>query len=157
MKSCDDMEEQPARFFEDFPVGFAFESATAEMTLESIAAFAAEFDPQPFHMDPDAGEASIFGRLVASGWHTAGVTMRLMVGTGLFDATGLIGLGVDEIRWPRPTLPGDVLRVRGEVVEATPSRTGRRGTIRWEVTTSNAKGEPVMTMRTLTLFPSRPA
>jgi acyl dehydratase len=91
------------------------------MTAERIKAFAAEFDPQPFHLDEAAAETSVFRGLAASGWHTAAVTMRLLVTGGLPFANGLIGVG-GEIAWPRPTRPGDVLKVESEIVEIRPSR-----------------------------------
>lgn len=91
------------------------------MEESAIKAFAAAFDPQPFHLDEAAGRATIFGGLAASGWHTAAATMRLLVTGGLPFATGLIGLG-GEISWPRPTRPGDVLRVESEILAILPSR-----------------------------------
>jgi len=91
------------------------------MDEDRIKAFAAEFDPQPFHLEETAARASIFGGLAASGWHTAAVVMRLMVTSGLPIATGIIGLG-GEISWPKPTRPGDRLHVESEVLEVLPSR-----------------------------------
>jgi acyl dehydratase len=108
-------------FLEDLHVGQRFTSGEYEMTAEKIKAFAAEFDPQPFHLDEAAAEASVFGGLAASGWHTAAVTMRLLVTGGLPFANGLIGVG-GEIAWPRPTRPGDVLKVESEILEIRPSR-----------------------------------
>jgi acyl dehydratase len=107
---------------EDLAVGQRFTSGEYEMTEQRIKAFAAEFDPQPFHLDNAAAQASVFRGLAASGWHTAAVTMRLLVTSGLPFATGLIGLG-GEIAWPRPTRPGDVVHVESEIVEIRPSRT----------------------------------
>src|ERR1700691_3422471 len=108
-------------YLEDLRVGQRFTSGTYLMEESSIKAFAAQFDPQPFHLDESAGRASIFGGLAASGWHTGAATMRLLVTGGLPFAGGLIGLG-GEISWPRPTRPGDTLRVESEVIEISPSR-----------------------------------
>ena len=109
-----------AFYFDDLRVGQRFETATHTITEAEIKAFAAQFDPQPFHLDNELARASLFGGLAASGWHTASITMRLMVDLGI-PAGGLIGAS-GEIAWPRPTRPGDVLRVVSEVVELTPSR-----------------------------------
>jgi acyl dehydratase len=152
-----EMAEHPARYFEDYPLAFAFETAACTVTAQAIVAFAAAYDPQPFHLDPEAAKTSVFHRLVASGWHTAAVTMRLLVETGIFAATGLVGLGVDELRWPRPVDPGDTIRARAEVVNVKPSRSGSRGTVRWAVTSYNQRDEVVLSMTTLTLFPMRSA
>ena len=107
-------------YLDDLQVGQRFGSGVYQMTEERIKAFAAEFDPQSFHLDEAVAEASIFKGLVASGWHTAAVAMRLMVTGGLILATGMIGLE-GEIAWPRPTRPGDILRVESEIVEIRPS------------------------------------
>ena len=110
---------------------------------DRIKAFAAEFDPQPFHLDEAAAQASIFGGLAASGWHTAAIAMRLLVTGGLPFATGVIGLG-GEFSWPRPTRAGDVLRVESEVVEILPSRSKpNQGIVKVRSTTMNQDGEPV--------------
>jgi acyl dehydratase len=108
-------------YLEDLRVGQNFTSGTYVMEAARIKEFAAEFDPQPFHLDERAAQASIFKRLAASGWHTAAVAMRLLVTGGLPFANGLVGLG-GEIAWPRPTRPGDILHVESEIVEITPSR-----------------------------------
>jgi len=108
-----------------------------------IKSFAAEFDPQPFHLDDAAAQATIFGGLAASGWHTAAITMRLMVAAGLPFAAGIIGLG-GEIFWPRPTRAGDVLRVESEIVEILPSRSKpNQGIVKVRSTTLNQDGEAV--------------
>ena len=124
-------------FLEDFQEGQRFESGTREMTAEAIKAFAAEFDPQPFHLDEAAAKDSFFGGLAASGWHTMAVTMRLMVEGGAPIAGGVIGAG-GEISWPRPTRPGDVLRVVSTVEKVTPSRSKpERGMLRMRSETLN--------------------
>jgi acyl dehydratase len=106
---------------DDFHVGQRFASGTIVVEEAEIKSFAARFDPQPFHLDEVAAKDSLFGGLAASGWHTAALTMRLLVLHGIPVAGGLIGLG-GEITWPTPTRPGDVLRVESEVVAVTPSR-----------------------------------
>jgi acyl dehydratase len=108
-------------YLEDLRVGQRFTSGTYLMEESAIKTFAAAFDPQPFHLDEAAARATIFGGLSASGWHTAAATMRLLVTGGLPFATGLIGLG-GEISWPRPTRPGDTLRVESEILAILPSR-----------------------------------
>jgi acyl dehydratase len=109
------------RYLDDLQAGERFTSAEYLLDEGQIKAFALEFDPQPFHLDHEAAKGTLFGGLAASGWHTAAITMRLLVGGGLPLAGGIIGAG-GEISWPRPTRPGDVLRVESEVVSVTPSR-----------------------------------
>ena len=121
-----------------------------------MKAFAAEFDPQAFHVDESAAKASIFHGLAASGWHTAAVTMRLMATGGLPFATGLIGLGA-EISWPRPTRPGDTLRVESEIIEILPSRSKpNQGIVTVKSVTFNQNGEPVQVLTTKILIFKRP-
>jgi len=108
-------------YIEDLRLGQKFTSGPYVMEAARIKEFAAEFDPQPFHLDEHAAQASIFKGLAASGWHTAAVAMRLLVTGGLPFANGLVGLG-GEIAWPRPTRPGDILHVESEIVGITPSR-----------------------------------
>ena len=120
------MKEQPHRstgklYLDDLYVGQRFTSGNYVMNLERIKQFAAEFDPQPFHLDEGAAKQSVFKELVASGWHTAAVAMRLLVTSGLPLADGLIGFG-GEISWPKPTRPGDTVQVHCEIAEITPSR-----------------------------------
>ena len=108
-------------YLEDLHVGQRFVSDTYVMDIQRIKEFAAEFDPQPFHLDETAAQASVFKGLVASGWHTAAVAMRLLVTSGLPLADGLVGFG-GEISWPRPTRPGDILHIESEIAQITPSR-----------------------------------
>src|SRR5262249_10865713 len=125
-------------YYEDLAVGQTFGTGTLTVEAEAIKAFAAEFDPQPFHLDEGAARASPFGGLVASGWHTAALTMRLLVGGELQVVGGLIGLGAEELRWPRPVRPGDVLRVESEVLGLRPSKSQTdRGLVRVRNTTLN--------------------
>lgn len=129
-------------YLEDLHVGQTFVTGALTVTTEQIKAFAREFDPQPFHLDEEAAAHSLFGGLAASGWHTAALTMRLLVG-GLPLAGGLVGAG-GETTWPRPTRPGDTLTVHVEVLEITPSRSRPdRGMIRTRSETRNQHGEAV--------------
>jgi acyl dehydratase len=134
------------RYLEDFEVGQTFGSGRLPIDRERTLAFAAEFDPQPFHLDEAAARRSIFGGLTASGWHTAALTMRLLVESELEPAGGLIGAGFDECRWPRPVRPGDELRVECEVIEVRPSKSRpQQGLIKLRTTTLNQDGEVVLT------------
>src|SRR5436309_15698023 len=110
------------RFLEDFAVGQTFRSGRLRINKERIKAFGAEFDPQAFHTDEEAARDTIFGGLVARGWHTAAITMRLLVDSDLKPAGGIVGAGADEFRWPRPVRPGDELRTESEAREGRASR-----------------------------------
>jgi acyl dehydratase len=139
------MNQLSEHYLEDFAVGHTFGSGRLRIDGERALAFAAEFDPQPFHLDEAAARRSIFGGLTASGWHTAAVTMRLMVETQLKPAGGIIGAGLDEFRWPRPVRPGDELRVECEVIEIRPSKSRPElGLIKLRTTTLNQDDEPVL-------------
>jgi len=132
------------QYLEDFAAGQTFGSGRMRIDKERIMSFAAEFDPQPFHLDEVAARDSIFGALAASGWHTAAFTMRLLVDSELKPAGGLIGLGFDELRWPRAVRPGDELRVESEVLEVRTSKSRPdQGLIKIRMTTLNQNGEPV--------------
>jgi acyl dehydratase len=134
---------QDALYLDDMQVGQKFTSGSYRMTEDRIKSFAAEFDPQPFHLDEAAAQASIFRGLAASGWHTAAVAMRLLITGGLPFASGAVGLG-GEIEWPRPTRPGDILHVESEIVELIPSHSKpNQGIVRVRSTTLNQNGEPV--------------
>lgn len=144
-------------YLEDLAVGQRYAGGTAAVDAAGIKAFAAAFDPQPFHLDEDAARTSIFGGLVASGWHTMALTMRMLVDGELGSWWGLVGLGADDLRWPRPVFPGDVLSVEWEVLEVRPSSSKPdRGTARLGVTTRNQRGEIVLTLVTTILLPRRP-
>jgi acyl dehydratase len=143
-------------YLEDLSVGQRFTSPTLTVTEAAIKAFAAEFDPQPFHLDDAAAGKTLFGGLAASGWHTAAMTMRLLVGGGAPLAGGIVG-GGGEIAWPRPTRPGDVLHVVSEVVEVTPSKSKPdRGMVLMRSETRNQKGEPVQVSTMKLVVPRRP-
>jgi acyl dehydratase len=109
-------------WFDDLTLGIRFKSKEAQITADDIKRFAAEFDPQPFHLDESAAQLSVFKGLAASGWHTAAIAMRLAVEARPFGPHPLIGLGVDDLRWMAPVRPGDVLHLEGEVIGLTPSR-----------------------------------
>jgi acyl dehydratase len=139
--------EKGEQYLEDFVVGQIFASGRLRIDADQIKRFAGEFDPQPFHLDEAAARDSIFQGLAASGWHTAALTMRLLVGSELRPAGGLIGAGFDEFRWPRPVRPGDELRVESEVLEVRPSKSRpRQGLVKVRMTTLNQNGEPVQFM-----------
>jgi acyl dehydratase len=145
-------------YLEDFHVGDRFGSETIEVTKESIFEFARQFDPQPFHLDEKAAEESIFKELTASGWHTAAMSMRLYV-TGNFKAAGgSIGLAVDELRWPQPVRPGDILKVETEILDVRKSRSKPdRGIIRIRNVTTNQRGAVVQTFLAFVMVRRRPA
>ena len=137
---------QERLYLEDLNVGQRFTSGSYVMEAARIKQFAEEFDPQPFHLDETAAQNSIFKGLVASGWHTAAVAMRLFVGGGLPLANGLIGLGV-EVLWPKPTRPGDIVNVESEIIEIIPSRSKpHQGVVRVRGTMFNQNGEIVYQM-----------
>jgi acyl dehydratase len=132
------------RYLEDFAVGQSFGSGRSRVEADRIKAFAAEFDPQPFHLDEQAARDTFFGGLAASGWHTAALTMRLLVASELRPAGGIIGLGFEELRWPRPVRPGDELRLQSEVLEVRVSKSRpTQGLIKVRTTTLNQRDEAV--------------
>jgi acyl dehydratase len=145
------------RYLEDFAVGQTFRSGRLQIDRERIKTFAVEFDPQPFHLDEEAARATIFGGLAASGWHTAAVTMQLLVESDLKPAGGIVGAGFDELRWPRPVRPGDELRVESEVLEVRPSRSRpEQGLIKVRTTTLNQNDEAVQVTVGNLVVPRRP-
>jgi acyl dehydratase len=133
------------RYLEDFAVAQTFGgSGRMRVDAERIKSFGAEFDPQPFHLDEAAARGSIFRGLAASGWHTAAITMRLLVESELKPAGGIVGAGFYELRWPRPVRPGDELRVESEILEVRPSWSRPdQGLIKVRTTTLNQNGEAV--------------
>jgi acyl dehydratase len=144
-------------YLDDLQVGQRFVTGTYRMEAHRMKAFAAEFDPQPFHLDEVAGNNSIFGGLAASGWHTAAATMRLIVTGGMRLGSGSVGLG-GEISWPRPTRPGDVLHVETEILEIIPSRSKpNQGIVKMRSTTLNQNGEEVQVFVVKILVFKRPA
>jgi acyl dehydratase len=144
-----------ALYLEDLHVGQRFRSGTHRIDEEQIRAFAGQFDPQPFHLDAEAAKATLFEGLVASGWHTAAISMRLQVGGGLPIAGGIIGAS-GEIAWPTPVRPGDVLHVESEVVELRPSRSRPdRGVATVRSETRNQQGEVVQVLVARLVVPRR--
>ena len=133
-----------ARYLEDFAPGQTFASGQLKVDRERITSFAAEFDPQPFHLDEEAARGSVFKGLAASGWHTAAMTMRLLVESELKPVGGIVSVGFDEFRWPSPVRPDDTLHLEIEVLEVRPSRSRPdQGVIKVKTTTLNQRHEPV--------------
>jgi len=144
-------------YLEDLSVGQRFTTGTLTVTEAEIKAFAGRYDPQPFHLDDAAARETLFGGLAASGWHTAAMTMRLLVEGGAPLAWGIIG-GGGEIAWPRPTRPGDVLHVEGEVMEITPSKSKPdRGMVVMKSETRNQNGDTVQVTSMKLVVPRRDA
>ena len=144
------------RYLEDFAVGQAFGSGRLRIDESRAKTFAAEFDPQPFHLDQEAACKSIFGGLAVSGWHTAAVTMRLLVDSEFKPAGGIVGAGFDEFRWLQPVRPGDVLHVESEVLEVRPSKSRpKKGLLKVRTTTLNQRGEAVQVMVANLVVPRR--
>ncbi len=143
-------------YLEDVSVGQRFTTATKLVEVAEIKAFAGAYDPQPFHLDHEAAKATLFGGLAASGWHTAAMSMRLLVDDGPPFAAGIIG-GGGELSWPLPTRPGDILRVETEILEVTPSRSRpERGTVTLRNETRNQNGEIVQSFTVKIVVPRRP-
>jgi acyl dehydratase len=144
-------------YLEDLAVGQKFGSGRAVVEAGRIKSFAGEFDPQPFHLDAAAARATLFGDLAASGWHTAALTMRLIVDGDFKPAGGIIGAGVEELRWPRPVRAGDTLRVESEILEVRPSKSRPEiGLVKVRNTTLNQNDEPVLVQVANLLVPRRP-
>lgn len=145
-------------YLEDFAVGQVFPGGRIKVDKEQIIAFASQFDPQPYHLDEEAARKSVFGGLAASGWHTAALTMRLMVDGTFRPAGGILGVGFDELSWPRAVRPGDELHAESEVLEVRASKSRPdRGMIRVRTTTLNQNGEVVQMFTGNLLVPRRPA
>lgn len=143
-------------YLDDLSVGQRFISATYEMDETKIKAFAAVFDPQPFHLDNEAAKDTLFGGLAASGWHTAAVTMKLLVASTPL-AGGILGAG-GEIAWPKPTRPDDVLHVEAEILEIIRSKSRPdRGSAMMRIETRNQKGDILQTFTVRVVVPAKPA
>lgn len=141
------------RYFEDYTAGSVFECGPLVVEQAEMIAFAKRYDPQSFHTDPEAAARSAFGGLIASGWHTAAMTMRLLVEGYLSTVASLGSPGIDELRWTRPVRPGDVLRVRVTVFEARRSQSKPdRGVVRSLIEVSNQRGEQVMSLKAINLL-----
>lgn len=144
-------------YLEDFSPGQKFGSGKLRVESDRIKSFAAEFDPQPFHLDEEAAGRSVFKGLAASGWHTASLTMRLLVESEIKPAGGIVGAGFDEFRWPRPVRPGDELHLESEVLEVRESKSRpEQGVIKVRTTTMNQNGEPVQVFVGNLIVPRRP-
>jgi acyl dehydratase len=146
------------RYFEDFTPGDVIELGSRSVSRDEIVAFAREFDPQPFHLDEEAAQQSVYGGLLASGWHTGSISMRLLA-DGLVNHTVSMGSpGLDEMRWVKPVRPGDTLSGRYTVLECIPSRSrADRGVVRSLLELRNQHGDVVMTIRGVGIFGRRPA
>ncbi|HSV23701.1 MAG TPA: MaoC family dehydratase [Xanthobacteraceae bacterium] len=145
------------QYLEDFTVGQIFGSGRLRVDKEAIIAFAEQFDPQSYHLDEEAARKSVFSGLAASGWHTAALTMRLLVESEFKPAGGILGVGFDELSWPRPVRPGDELHTKSEVLDVRPSKSRPdRGVIRVRTTTFNQNGEAVQIYTGNLLVPRRP-
>ena len=157
MTVTDQVDTKHRFYLEDLHVGQRFTSGSHAIGADEIKAFARQYDPQPFHLDEAAAKNTFFGELVASGWHTAAVTMRLMVEGGLPIAGGVIGAG-GEMSWPQPTRPGDVLTVFSEVLEVKPSRSrADRGMATVRSETRNQRGEIAQILTAKLIVPRRAA
>jgi acyl dehydratase len=142
--------------FEDFTPGRVFELGTVDVSEDEIVEFARRFDPQPFHVDPTAAAATMFGGLIASGWHTCSMCMRLLVDALLGDSTSLGSPGMEQIRWTAPVRPSDRLTARSTVLEARPSTSKPdRGTVTLSTEMTNQDGVVVMTMRGMGMYARR--
>jgi acyl dehydratase len=145
-------------YFEDFPIGERRELGTRTVTEDEIVRFARDFDPQVFHVDKAAAEASFFGGIIASGWHTCSIAMRLICDGFLLDSASLGSPGVDEIRWKKPVRPGDSLTLFGTTTIAKPSTSKPdRGVLTNAMELVNQHGDVVMTMKAMTMIGRRPA
>lgn len=147
-----------SRYLDDFVVGQVYRTTGRKrVAAEEIKRFAREYDPQPFHLDEAAARGSFFGELVASGWHTAALTMRLLVDSEPKTVKGLVGAGFDELRWPRPVRPGDELRVEMKVLDVRPSKSRPDiGLVKCRMTTLNQNGEAVQVGTCSLVVPTRP-
>jgi acyl dehydratase len=149
--------QQGARYFEDYAPGTVYTAGSIAVTESEIVEFARRYDPQPMHTDPDAALRGRFGGLIASGWHTGAMMMRLFADNFLSPASSLASPGLDELRWHEPVRPGDVLSLRVTIVEARPSRkTPGQGVVRSLVEVVNQHGAVVMSLKPISLVRRRP-
>jgi acyl dehydratase len=146
------------RYFEDFAVGDVFELGSGSLTQDQIIAFGRQYDPQPFHIDPEAAKSGPFGTLIASGWQTVGVFMSLLVKGVINDTVSLGSPGIEGIQWLKPVRAGDQLTGRIRIYESTPSKSrSDRGILKTEGQLTNQNGELVMTIRAVNFFGRRPS
>ena len=145
------------RYFEDFPEGLEVDLGEVSLTADEIIAFARQYDPQPMHTDPEAARSSIYGGLIASGWHTVGAYMRLLVDQVIGDSASIGSPGIDSLRWLKPVRPGDRLRARFVVLESKLSNSRPDwGIVRSRGEMTNQSGEVVMTVEAVNFFARRP-
>lgn len=148
----------PTRFWEDYELGAVYDIGSKTMTKEEMIDFASKFDPQPFHLDEEAGRKSIFGGLSASGWHTSSEVMRLLVDNYISRETSMGSPGIDELRWLKPVLAGDTISAKVRIMDKKPSRSRpEMGSIFNQYEVYNQRGELVMTMKGIGLMRRRPA
>ena len=145
-------------YFEDLEVGAETHFGSYEVTREEVLEFARKYDVQPFHLSDEAAAKTHFGRLAASGWHTAAMTMAVISRHVVeHEQAGLGSPGIDELRWTRPVYPGDTLHVQGKIVDRRPSRSKpEMGSFRTQTTVTNQDGAPVMSFTSIVLIRRRP-
>jgi len=149
--------DMPDRYFEDYKPGAVFTAGTIAVSEAAIIEFAGKFDPQAMHTDPAAAARGHFGGLIASGWHTASLMMRLFTDHFLSPVSSLASPGIDELRWLKPVRPGDALSLRVTILDARPSRSRpEQGVIRSFVEVLNQAGEVVMSLKPISLIRRRP-
>ncbi|MCW0236630.1 MAG: MaoC family dehydratase [Ferrovibrio sp.] len=145
------------KYLEDFAVGQVMDFPPRTVSEDEIIAFARDYDPQPFHLDKEAARQSLFGGLCASGWHTAGLMMRMLVDNMIGKYASMGSPGVDQLRWVKPVFPGDTLHLKGEVIDVKPSQSKPdRGVITSRYEMKNQKGETVLTMQAKGMYARRP-
>lgn len=146
------------RYYEDYPVGAVFELGSVTVDADEVQSFAQRFDPQPFHIDPQAAALSPYGGIIASGWHTASLMMHLLARSFLSPASSLGSPGVDELRWLLPVRPGDVLSGRVTILSAKQSRSKPdRGIITTQIDMRNQEGQTVLSLKAANLLRLKPA
>jgi acyl dehydratase len=144
------------RYFEDYVPGHVYEFGSISVSEADIIDFAKKFDPQDFHTDPEKAKSSRFGGLIASGWHTVGLAMRLFVDHFVSHVASLASPGTDEVRWPNPVRPDDTLRIRVTILEARVTSKQDRGLVRAKLEAFNQKDEPVLSLIGLSIIGRRP-
>ncbi|WP_300302960.1 MaoC family dehydratase [Ferrovibrio sp.] len=145
------------KYLEDFAVGQALDFPPRQVSEEEIVAFARDYDPQPFHLDKEAAKQSLFGGLCASGWHTAGMMMRMLVDNMIGKYASMGSPGVDQLRWVKPVFPGDTLHLRGEILDVRPSQSKPdRGVVTSRYEMRNQNGDIVLTMQAKGMYGRRP-
>lgn len=148
--------DEPYAFMDDFHVGQKFSSGAVTVTAEDIIAFAKQFDPQDFHTDPEKAKDTVVGRHIASGWHTASLTMRLMMDTLPKMKGGILGRTIENLNWPRAVYPGDTLSAEVDILDLRASKSDpARGISRIRTTTRNQKGETVQEMESVIFMPRK--